>query len=355
VSPGRVALVDLAGRHAAVAEAVERGVASVLRSGRWIGGPIVERAEEAAAAFLGRRGAVGVASGTDALMLALQALGIGAGDEVIVPALTFFATAGAVRATGADVVIADVREDGLLDEEAARRVIGPRTRAIVPVHLFGSVASRPNLDLVVVDDAAQALGATPAPSVGVLTAVSAYPTKTWGAAGDAGFVAGDDRELLDGVRALGNHAASAPHVHDLVAGHAGRASRLDAVQAAVLLAHAPLVQARVERRRAHAARYDDGLPPGIRALARTEGSAVLAYAILVERRAEVRAALDQAGIDSAVYYPRPLDRQPALASCRAGPTPTASWLCDRLLALPVHEGLMDGDVDRVLEVLWARR
>jgi dTDP-4-amino-4,6-dideoxygalactose transaminase len=351
----RLGLVDLASRHAAVSDEIERDVAGVLRSGRWVGGPMVERAEAAAAAFLSRRGAVGVASGTDALLLALQAMGIGPGDEVIVPALTFFATAGAVRASGAEVVIADVREDGLLDEEAARQLIGPRTRAIVPVHLFGSVAAAPNLDLVVVDDAAQALGATPAPSVGRLTAVSAYPTKTWGAAGDAGFVVGDDAELLAGVRRLGNHGTVGSHVHDAVGGHSGRASRLDAVQAAVLLAHAPHVPERVARRRSLAARYDRGLPPEIRSLPRTVGSAVLVYAVLVERRTELQASLDAAGIDTAVYYPRPLARQPALAAARAGPVPTAAWLCDRLLALPVHEGLEPEDADRVLEVLWASR
>ena len=351
----RVALVDLASRHAEVAEEVERETAAVLRSGRWIGGETVARAETAAAAFLSRRGAVGVASGTDALLLALQAIGIDRGDEVIVPALTFFATAGAVRAAGAEVVVADVGEDGLLDEDAARKVIGPRTRAVVPVHLFGSVARAPNLDLVVVDDAAQAVGATPAPSVGRLTTVSAYPTKTWSAAGDAGFVVGDDPELLDGVRRLGTHATIDAHVHGLVRGHAGRASRLDAVQAAVLLAHAPLVPERVARRRALAARYDRELPPGMRSLPRSEGSAVLVYAILAERRTELRTALDAAGIDSAVYYPRPLDRQPALAGARSGPTPTASWLCERLLALPVHEALEPQDADRVLEVLWAHR
>jgi dTDP-4-amino-4,6-dideoxygalactose transaminase len=350
----RLTLVDLAGRHASVANEAEHAVLEVVRSGRWIGGPVVARAEAACARFLGREGAVGVASGTDALTLALQALGIGPGDEVVVPALTFFATAGAVRAAGASVVVADVREDGLLDEDQVRRVTGPRTRAVVPVHLFGSVVRAPRLDLLVVDDAAQAVGADPPPSVGRLTAVSAYPTKTWGAAGDGGFVAGDDPELLDRVRRLGNHGSHGGHVHHAERGHAGRASRLDAVQAAVLLAHAPQVAVRVARRRAHAARYDAGLPPAVRALPRSEGSAVLVYTVVAERRDALRAALDEAGIDSAVYYPRPLDQQPALAHDRAGPTPTATWLCDRVLSLPVHEGLEEHDIDRVLSVLGER-
>jgi UDP-2-acetamido-2-deoxy-ribo-hexuluronate aminotransferase len=136
-------------------------------------------------------------------------------------------------------------------------------------------------------------------------------------------------------------------------GHTGRASRLDAVQAAVLLAHAPLVHERVARRRAIAARYDRDLPPAMKSLPRSEGSAVLVYAVLVERRAALQSVLDAAGIESAVYYPLPLDRQPALRSVRSGPTPTAAWLCERLLALPVHESLEPEDVDRVLEVLWS--
>ncbi|MEZ4240048.1 MAG: DegT/DnrJ/EryC1/StrS family aminotransferase [Myxococcota bacterium] len=350
----RVPFLDLAARHAEAAAAVEARVLDVLRSGRWIGGPVVAEAEALAAAQLGRAAAVGVASGTDALMLALQALDVGPGDEVVVPALTFFATAGAVRAVGAEVVVADVGEDALLDEASAAAVCGPRTRAVIPVHLFGSVAARPALDVPVLDDAAQAVGAEPAPGVGALTALSAYPTKTWGAAGDGGFVAGDDPALLERVRALANHGAVEAHLHHPVGRHVGRASRLDAVGAAVLVGHHAVLAERVARRRALAARYDAGLPAPLRPLARTAGSAVQQYCVRVPAPARdaVRAGLAERGVETAVYYPRPLQRQPALAGCRAAPTPVADALCAELLALPIHDCGADA-VDVVLDALHA--
>jgi dTDP-4-amino-4,6-dideoxygalactose transaminase len=345
-----VPFVDLARRHAEAAEAVEARVLAVLRSGRWVGGPEVDAAEATAARWFGRAGAVGVASGTDALMLGLQALGIGPGDEVVVPALTFFATAGAVCAVGASPVVADVTEAGLLDPDAAAVLIGPKTRAVLPVHLFGATCPAPELGLPVLDDAAQAIGAEPSASVGTLTAVSAYPTKTWGAAGDAGFVLADDPELLARVRRLGGHGAVGPHHHDRVEGAVGRASRLDALQAAVLLAHAEHLEARLARRRAIARRYDAGLPEGVRPLPRPDGSAVHQYCVCVSDRPRIRQRLGDAGIGTAVYYPRTLDQQPALADCRGGPTPVARDLAAQLLALPIA-GVSDADADVVLEAL----
>jgi dTDP-4-amino-4,6-dideoxygalactose transaminase len=351
-----VPFVDLAARHAEAAEAVEAAVLSVLRSGRWIGGPVVAEAEALAARWLGRAGAVGVGSGTDALILALQALGVGPGDEVIVPALTFFATAGAVAAVGAVPAIADVGEDGLLDPASAASLVNGRTRAIIPVHLFGSVAPPLELGVPVLDDSAQAIGASPRTS-GVLVALSAYPTKTWGGAGDGGFVAGDDPELLDRVRRLGNHGAVEVHHHHRIGGHTGRASRLDALQAAVLVGHASVLEVRLARRRELAARYDAGLPPGIRPLPRSPGSAVQQYCVLVPDRDRVARELAANGIATATYYPRPLSQQPALSGAPSAPVPVAERLCAELLALPIHDLGPDGAeaVDRVLEALWSSR
>jgi dTDP-4-amino-4,6-dideoxygalactose transaminase len=346
-----IPFVDLAARHAEAAAAVEGAVLEVLRSGRWIGGPLVEQAESVAARWLGRRGAVGVASGTDALILSLQALGIGPGHEVIVPALTFFATAGAVLATGARVAVADVGPDGLLDPDSVASLVNASTRAVVPVHLFGSCCLLPELGLTVIDDAAQAIGTTPYPT-GRLTTLSTYPTKTWGSAGDGGFVAGDDPELLERVRRLGNHGFTAPVAHDVIAGHAGRASRLDAVQAAVLVGHAEVLEARIARRRRLAARYDAGLPDAIRPLPRTAGSAVHQYCVLVPDgvRAALQNHLRERGVGTAVYYERPLHHQPALADARAAPTPTTEALCRQLLALPIHD-LEEAEVDDVLDAV----
>ncbi|MEQ1507547.1 MAG: DegT/DnrJ/EryC1/StrS family aminotransferase [Myxococcota bacterium] len=347
-----IPFVDLAARHREAADAIEPAVLEILRSGRWVGGDGVARAEAIAARWLGRSGAVGVASGTDALILALQAVGIGRGDEVVVPAVTFFATAGAVLAVGAQPVIADVGDDGLLDPEAAAAVCGPATRAVIPVHLFGSVARPLALDLVVIDDAAQAIGAD-RPGVGVLAAVSTYPTKTWGTAGDGGFVVGDDPELLGRVRRLANHGAIEPGVYDLVTGHAGRASRLDAVHAAVLVGHAAHLADRVARRRALAARYDDGMPRGLRIIPRSPGSAVHVYNVRTPDRDRLAKALADRGIGTAVYYPRPLHHQPALRGAPLRrPAPVAEALCREILALPIAD-LSADQVDRVLDALRA--
>jgi dTDP-4-amino-4,6-dideoxygalactose transaminase len=342
-------MIDLASRHAEVAGAVEARVLQVLRSGRYIGGPVVAEAEAVAARWFGRARAVGVNGGTDALILALQAVGVGPGDEVVVPALSFFATAGAVCAIGATPIVVDVLpEDGCIDPDAAKKAIGGRTRAIVPVHLFGSTAQLSGVDIAVVDDAAQAVGATPPASTGILTAVSTYPTKTWGSAGDGGFVIGDDDALLDRVRLLGSHGANEPHHHLPIGRHVGRNSRLDAVQAAVLLGHADRVPDRVARRRAIALRYDAELPRIFRPLSRSPGSPVHQYVARVAGRDAVRARLREKGIETAIYYPRPLQHQPALVGRARGETPVAEALCRAILALPIHEGLTDLDVDRVI-------
>ncbi|MBX2801662.1 MAG: DegT/DnrJ/EryC1/StrS family aminotransferase [Myxococcales bacterium] len=338
-------------RHREVADEAERNVQAVLRSGRWIGGPWVQRAESTAAEWFSRRWAVGVASGTDALMLALMAAGVRPGDEVIVPALSFFATAGAVVNVGAVPVVVDVGRDGLLDPQAAEAAVGPRTRGCVPVHLFGNRAAPLALGVPVVDDAAQAVGTVPSCSTGVLSAVSAYPTKTWGAAGDAGFVLGDDPELERVVRALANHGSTGSDLHQAMDGCVGRASRLDAVQAAVLMAHAPEVARRVQRRRELADRFDAALPASILPLPRQPGCSVHQYCVLAEDREALVRHLDAAGVGWAIYYGRPLSEQPALTSFPHRETPVARWMCERLLALPVRASLTEEEVERIVDVL----
>ncbi len=346
-----IRMVDLQGRHQDVRSDVERAVREVLDSGRYIGGPSVEQAERVCASWLGREGAVGTNSGTDALLLALLALDIGPGDEVIVPALTFFATAGAVCASGATPVVVDVGEDALIDPTAVRAALTTRTAAIIPVHLFGSTCLMEQWDVPVIDDAAQAIGAKPSPSTGVLTAVSTYPTKTWGGAGDGGFVAGDDAALLDRIRRLGSHGQIEPHVHDRFSRMVGRNSRLDALQAAVLLAHAPRVPDRVAQRQQWARAYDANLPSSLRPLPRSPGSAIQQYVICCEDRPAIQRALESASIESAIYYPRPLNEQPALAGFPAHPTPVAARLSECMLALPVHAGLTPSEFERILSVL----
>lgn len=343
-----IRMADLAGRHAEVAGTAEAAVLEVLRDGRYVGGAVVQRAEDALARRFGWPLGVGVASGTDALALALQAVGVRPGDEVVVPAVSFFATAGAVRLAGAVPRIADVRPDvPLLDGDALP--IGPRTRAVVAVHLYGAACVLPPLPVPVVDDLAQSAGATPRHH-GVIGATSFYPTKTLGAAGDGGMVFAADPALAARVRALGNHGMTAPHAHEAVDGLVGRNSRLDAVQAAILLAHLPMLEGRVARRRALATRYDARLPLAVRPLPRDAGHPVHHYVVRVAERDAVRATLAARDIETAVYYPRSLASQGALAAW-AEPTPNADAFCTEALALPVHEGLRDEDVDRVCDAL----
>lgn len=343
--------MDLAARHAEVAASVEPRVLDVLRSGRWIGGPEVVAAEHFAARMLGRKLAVGVASGTDALILALCALGVGPGDEVIVPALTFVATAGAVLALGATAAVADVGEDGTLDPHRARELCSQATRAVIPVHLFGNTAALPHLGVPVIEDAAQAIGAVFAGERGVLSTLSTYPTKTWGSAGDGGFVAGDDEELMASVRRLGNHGVVEPDRYDRVGAFSGRNSRLDAVQAAVLLGHAEVLAARVARRRENAARYDAQLPQWVVPLQRTEGGAVQLYCVRVPSRDIIRQKLALRGIGTAIYYPHPLNHQPLLRGCRQTETPIAERLSASLLALPIAD-VSEAQIDEVINALW---
>lgn len=348
-----IRMADPARRHARVAAVAEARVLEVLRSGRYVGGPVVTEAVERLAGAFGWARGVGVNSGTDALTYALQALGVGPGDEVIVPAVTFFSTAGAVARMGAVPVIADVRADvPLLDTDALP--IGPRTRALIAVHLYGARCALPALPVPVVDDAAQAIGADPPARVGIVGAASFYPTKTLGAAGDGGIVLTDDPDLARAVHLLTHHGMPTPYEAERVSGWVGGNSRLDAVQAALLLAHLDDLPVRVATRRAHAARYDEGLSgiDGLTPLPREAGHPVHQYVLRARRRDALRSALAEAGIESAVYYPRSLAAQPALADF-ARPTPNADAFCAQTLALPVHESLSEADVACVIAAVRA--
>ncbi len=342
---------DPAAMHAATAAATEAAVRAVLQSGRWVGGPVVAQLEAALAARFGVAHGVGLNSGTDALVLGLQALGIGPGDEVIVPAVSFFATASAVVLAGATPVVVDVLPDRpLLDPAAVRAAWSPRVRAVVPVHLFGlkppPLGPLPD-GAVVVDDAAQAAGAVPPVGEGIFAALSFYPTKVLAAAGDGGALLTDDRALADRVRALGHHGGAG---FPLVAGHIGRNSRLDAVQAAVLQARLPDLDRHLARRRALALRYQAAL--GSAVLVPESGRPVSVLAMRSPRAAALRQALRDAGIEAAVYYPRPLHEEPAIrAHARLCPCPRAAAFCAEALALPCHAALSAGAVDRVVAVL----
>jgi dTDP-4-amino-4,6-dideoxygalactose transaminase len=354
-APGVVRMVALGapeGRLGGLPSGTELAVIEVLHSGRWVGGPEVEACEREVAAHFGRVFGVGVNSGSDAITLALQALGVGAGDEVLVPALTFFSTAGAVVRTGARPVVVDVREDQpLLDPASAAERAGSATKAVVPVHLFGMTASDPGLGLPVVEDAAQSAGRTPPIRLGVATVTSFYPTKTLHAAGDGGLVATDDPELALAVRRLANHGQvpAHPHLHDRVAGHVGWNSRLDAIQAAVVRRMIPEIASRVLARRQTAALYDTALGPSCRLVRRDASDPMHQYVLRCERRDELAAHLMKLGIQSAIYYPHTLSAQPALAPQPDAPHAEA-W-CAEVLSVPCHESLENEEVIRVAEAL----
>jgi dTDP-4-amino-4,6-dideoxygalactose transaminase len=346
-------MADLAARHARVAAAVEARVLAVLREGRYVGGPVVAEAESRIAASMGWTHGVGVNSGTDALTIALQVLGVGPGDEVIVPAVSFFASAGAVCRAGATPVIADVRAEVPV-LEAISLPLGPRTKAVMAVHLFGEPCDLRPLPCPVLDDVAQCAGASR--GRGDIAALSFYPSKTLGAAGDGGMVLARDAGLASRARAIANHGMTEPNLHARVGTVVGRNSRLDAVQAAVLLAHLDDLPARVQARRAHAARYDAELPAPLRRVPRAPGHPVHHYLVRARDRDALAAHLRARGVETAVYYPRSLASQPAMIETPGavrGATPNADAWCAENLALPVHECLSDGDIDSVVSAVRA--
>ena len=336
----RVPFFDMAAELAAVRSEVDRAITRVLDSGRFVGGPEVEGLERELAAALGVRHVVGVSSGTDALLALAMAEGWGAGDEVVTTPLSFFATVGAIVRVGARPVFADVDDRLLLDPAAAVAAIGPRTRALLPVHLFGLCAAVPPTSVPVIEDAAQAIGT--GPPRGQAATLSFFPTKNLGALGDGGAVLTDDDALAARVSLLRAHGAAARYRHVAIGGN----FRLDALQAAVLRAKLPHLPAWTAARRAHAASYrrafaaagltaDVTLPPDEPAHVYHQ------FVIRVPARDRLRAHLTAAGIGTEVYYPSPLHLQPALVELgyRAGMCPRAEAACADVLALPIHPAL----------------
>lgn len=340
-----------------------RAFGEVLRSGQYILGPNTRALEGEVAAYCGARHAVACASGTDALHLALRALGIGPGDEVVTTAFTFIGTAEAIVYTGATPVFADVREDTFnLDPAAVAAAITPRTRAILPVHLYGRLADMAGIAAVaeragvpIVEDCAQSIGAARGGrrcgTFGAAGCFSFYPSKNLGAFGDAGMVTTDDDALADAVRALRNHGSRRQYEHEVV----GFNSRLDELQAVALRAKLPHLASFNRLRREHAAAYAErlrGLPlalpdPG------DEGEHVFhQYTVRTPRRDEVRSALEAAGIASAVYYPIPVHRQkPFAAACAGLSLPVTERLAREVLSLPMYPRLTAGLIDEVCAVI----
>ncbi len=368
MSAPRIPILDLAAEWAEVGPAVEAAVLRVLRSHQYVLGPETSAFETELAAMLGVRFAVGVGSGTEALVLALRAVGVEPGDEVVTSPFTYFATVEAIRWVGARPVFVDVEPGGfLLDPAGLAAALGPRTRAIVPVHLFGRCADMSRIRAIadergipVVEDAAQAIGAVrggrAAGAWGRAGCFSFYPSKNLGAAGDAGAVTTDDKEVAARLRLLRNHGSGRVRDrHELV----GTTSRLDSLQAAVLRAKLPYLDAWRAARARPAAWYDDALRglPGLvlPAAGADERHVWNQYTLRCERAALVRAALDAANVEWRHYYPLPAYRQPALGKERLpeGRCPEAERACAEVVSLPIYPGLAPELRSRVAEAVRA--
>jgi dTDP-4-amino-4,6-dideoxygalactose transaminase len=364
-----LAPLDLAAERDFLGATIEEAVLSVVRSGQYVLGPEVARFEQDFAALCGAAHGVGVASGTDALVVALRALGVGPGTSVVTSPFTFFASAGTVLWCGARPIFADVDPDtALLDPERAADAIEDDTRCLLPVHLYGQMADvtrfRELADergLALLEDAAQAHGATrdghgPG-ALGDAAAFSFYPTKNLGAAGEAGLVVTRDDAVADRLRQLRDHGSPRKYEHETL----GTNSRMHALQGAVLNVKLPHLADWVARRAEIAARYDAAFADlaGVRPLARVPDAthAWHQYTVRVDEdgigRDALQAALADEGIHAAVHYPRPAHLQAALGELGYGPGdfPEAERLAREVLCLPVHPFLADADVDRIAEAV----
>jgi len=360
-----IPLVDLAAQQAEIADEVRTGLDEVFAATAFIGGPAVGRFEAGYAAFSQVAHCVGVANGTDALELALRAVGVGAGGEVILPANTFIATAEAVSRIGAVPVLVDVDPVHLLvDPDAVKAAVGPRTEAIVPVHLFGQVAPMERLlkiaadaGVPLVEDAAQSQGARQngrfAGSFGLAAGTSFYPGKNLGAAGDAGAVTTDDADVARAVRVLSAHGSARKYEHEII----GMNSRLDTVQAVVLEAKLARLARWNARRREAVARYEELLAgvEGVRLPVSATGNEDVwhLYVVQVDDRDQVLTQLHAAGIGAGIHYPTPVHLTEAYAhlGLREGSFPVAEVACRRILSLPMFPHLSVDQQERVVASL----
>jgi dTDP-4-amino-4,6-dideoxygalactose transaminase len=361
--PAPVPFLDLHGVHAALRDPLNQAWSAVLGHGRFINGPEVAAFEGAFAEYCEAEHCVGVANGTDALELILAGLGIGPGDEVLVPTNTFVATAEAVVTVGATPRFVDVLPDTLLiDPDAAAAAIGPRTAAIMAVHLFGQMTDMPALSalaskhgLALIEDAAQAHGARfagrRAGGGGVAAGFSFYPGKNLGALGDGGAVVSNDAALVGRIRQLADHGRSQTdrYGHEVV----GRNSRLDTLQAAALHVKLPVLDEANRARAAAVEQYRKSLPAWcVPVGVHPHAEPVYHLAVVqVPDRAATSRALDAAGVGWGIHYPVPCHLQPAFAQYALEPLPVAEAAADRILSLPLSPTLTNEQVERVSRVL----
>ncbi len=358
--------IDLKAQYAALKPSIDARIQRVLDHGQFILGPEVQELEEALARFTGSRHCITVASGTEALLIALMALDLKPGDEVITTPFTFAATAEMIVLAGGRPVFADIEADTCnMDAKRIEPLITPRTRAIMPVSLYGQVCDMDDINaiaarngLAVIEDAAQSFGAVykgrRSCALSTFGATSFFPSKPLGCYGDGGALFTDDDGLAQAAREIRVHGQSGRYVHTRL----GVGGRLDTLQAAVLLGKLERFEWELERRAAIGARYGRLLAdlPGVQpVVVRGDRNSVFAqYTVKVEQRAAVQEALRVAGVPTAVHYPRPLHRQPAYeqyAGC--DPCPLSDRDAARVMSLPMSADLTEADQDRVVQALAA--
>jgi dTDP-4-amino-4,6-dideoxygalactose transaminase len=372
----KIPIIDLKAQYKSIRKEVQQAIEGVLESQHFILGDVVEKFESGTAAYLGAKHALGVASGSDALLLSLMALGVGAGDSVIVPTFTFVATATAVARLGATPLFADIEPDSFLigreqiEMLLADKKTAARVKAIVPVHLFGRMCAMKEIAAIakkhrvgVVEDAAQSFGARAggksAGTLGELGCYSFFPTKNLGGIGDGGLVATNDAALADKIKLLRAHGESAKYRHDVI----GVNSRLDAIQATVLSVKLRHVERWCAARRERAEQYgklfhDRKLPGnGLKSIpdAREPAHAFNYYVVRAERRDALKNHLAAAGIQTEIYYPTPLHLQPCFSYLRyrRGDFPVAEKAAGEVLALPLYPELTEAQQAAVVDSIAA--
>lgn len=371
--PQPIPFVDLYALHQPIQKELDGAIAQVLERGDFILGQAVRDFETAFAQACGVEHGVGVACGTDAIALGLQACGIGRGDEVIVPANTFIATViGVLHAEATPVLVDCDPHTALIDLDAVERAITPRTRAILPVHLYGQLVSPRKLreiaaihNLIIFEDAAQAhLGQRDgeiAGSIGMAAAFSFYPSKNLGTAGNGGIVVTQDSEVAERVRSLRNYGAPKKYVHV----YRGTNSRLDTLQGTVLNVKLPYL-GQWNQQRSHAAQtYDRLLSPlkewGVVPMRNDSGPGHVYHLYVIQvnssrsdggnrDRDTLSQALAEQGIQTGIHYPIPCHLQPAYRNLgySAGTFPVSERLSEQILSLPMYPGLSDNDIERVV-------
>jgi dTDP-4-amino-4,6-dideoxygalactose transaminase len=348
----KVPLLDVKAQNAPLREAIMTAIARVVDGGRFILGPEVEAFEKELATDLGTRRAVGLSSGTDALLVALMALDVRPGDEVVTTPFSFYATVGCIARLGARPVFADIDPLSFnLDAGAAAAACGPKTRAVIPVHLFGRPAMLPPVCVPIVEDAAQAIGACKV--AGIASCLSFFPSKNLGAFGDGGALVTDDDAFADKVAILRAHGSKPKYVHHKVGGN----FRLDALQAAILRVKLTRLSDWTAGRRRNADRYrhlfsaTPDLPPELILPADAPGHIYNQFVIRAPQRDALRDYLTKHGVGSEVYYPLALHLQPCFTDLgyKPGAFPHAERATQEALALPIYTELTEAQQAFVVE------